>query len=179
PRRHRHEPGLRGTEGVARGCGAGHLRWAGERRGGDLPRPRVPRPGGGLAFGRGQGARAPVRGVRAAGRSEPRVTSPSKRPTTAPRRLNLWTLGSAPVGMKTATIGSAIVLAHVGVELPDARLVGGGSGLGRPRPRVRSPARPERLSFFTLLARREPGAQRGSASPNDLGGQVCTARMPD
>ena len=64
PRRHRYDPRLRHTEGLSGvGC-ASHLRRRGERRGGHLPRSHVGVPGGELARWRGQGVRAPERGVR-------------------------------------------------------------------------------------------------------------------
>ncbi len=64
PHRHRHDPGLRHTEGLAGVRRASHLRRSGERGRGHLPRSRVTVPGRQLAQRRGQGARAPECGVR-------------------------------------------------------------------------------------------------------------------
>jgi NAD(P)-dependent dehydrogenase (short-subunit alcohol dehydrogenase family) len=49
PHRHRHDPGLRDTEGLAGVRRTGHLRRSGQRGGGHLPRSRITVPGRQLA----------------------------------------------------------------------------------------------------------------------------------
>ena len=68
PHRYRYEPRLQHTEGLDRVRRTGHLRWARERRRRNFPRSRVPANSRGLAHRSSQGARAPVRGFRAAER---------------------------------------------------------------------------------------------------------------
>jgi NAD(P)-dependent dehydrogenase (short-subunit alcohol dehydrogenase family) len=75
PHRHRYEPWLRDTEGLARVRGGGHLRWFGKMRRGYLCRPRVPADRGELAHRGTQGARTPVRSFRAGQRRESCATS--------------------------------------------------------------------------------------------------------
>jgi len=64
PHRHRHDPRLRDSEGLAGVRGAGHLRWRGERRGGHFPRPDDAIYRGGMAHRCRQGHGAPERSVR-------------------------------------------------------------------------------------------------------------------
>jgi NAD(P)-dependent dehydrogenase (short-subunit alcohol dehydrogenase family) len=75
PHRHRCEPRFRNSEGFDRLCGAGHLRWPGKRRRGDIPRSRVPVHRRGLADWSTQGARTAVRSFRAGCRT----TEPNRR----------------------------------------------------------------------------------------------------
>lgn len=74
-RRYRYEPRVQHTEGFAGVGGAGHLRWAGKRRGRDFPRSRIAVHRRRLACRSAQRTRAAVRCFRTGKRGESCVTS--------------------------------------------------------------------------------------------------------